>query len=458
MRAKIIRRLGLALWLAWPTAISSCPAGNAPTPLRLATFRADVSPPIGSPLCGGWIPPVAAIDEPLWAKGLVLEDPSGTRYVLCAIDYCELRNAGNLAARERLAQAVGTTAARVVVQSLHQHNAPLIDPRAQELATSADPSLQLFNAAAWQQALVAMGQAAEQAVAKLTPCDTVAVGRATVDRVASSRRVFDEQRVLHVRWSATREPLLQQLPEGHIDPELRTVTFLANQRPLVRLHYYATHPQSFYGDGRVTSDVPGLAREQLEREESVPQIYFTGCAGDVTMGKYNDGSPEARQTLVARLLGGMRAAVANSQPHAVGAIAWRTVPVQLPPRPEAEFSAASASAQLAHHAAGPQARSNAALLLAFLERIEQPIDLALLRVGPALLVHLPGEPFIDYQFAAQRLAPEQFVATAGYGDGGPGYVCTARAYSEGGYEPTASFVGPRTEAVLQMALSQLLAP
>ena len=34
-------------------------------------------------------------------------------------------------------------------------------------------------------------------------------------------------------------------------------------KPLVRLHYYASHPQTKYGDGRASSDMVGDAREAL---------------------------------------------------------------------------------------------------------------------------------------------------------------------------------------------------
>ena len=33
----------------------------AAEPLRLATFRADVTPPVGSPLCGGLVKPVVGV-------------------------------------------------------------------------------------------------------------------------------------------------------------------------------------------------------------------------------------------------------------------------------------------------------------------------------------------------------------------------------------------------------------
>ena len=79
-----------------------------------------------------------------------------------------------------------------------------------------------------------------------------------------------------------------------------------------------------------------------------------------------------------------------------------------------------------------------------------------LRIGPADLLHLPGEPFVEYQLHAQAAREDRFVAVAGYGEGGPGYICTDRAFAEGGYEPTASSVGPPTEAILKAAIEELL--
>ena len=40
--------------------------------LHLATFACDVTPPLGHPLCGGWIEPVRGVDDPLRAVGVVL--------------------------------------------------------------------------------------------------------------------------------------------------------------------------------------------------------------------------------------------------------------------------------------------------------------------------------------------------------------------------------------------------
>jgi hypothetical protein len=97
-----------------------------------------------------------------------------------------------------------------------------------------------------------------------------------------------------------------------------------------------------------------------------------------------------------------------------------------------------------------------AMRLAFVERLERPLEISSLQLGSTWIVHLPGEPMLEFQRFAQRLKPEGLVAVAGYGDCGPAYVCTDQAIAEGGYEPYASNVGRGTEAQLKQAIRLLL--
>ena len=94
--------------------------------------------------------------------------------------------------------------------------------------------------------------------------------------------------------------------------------------------------------------------------------------------------------------------------------------------------------------------------MAFHQRSRQPIELSSLEIGNVHIVHLPGEPMVCFQLFAQGLRPADFVAVAGYGDGGTGYICPEKAFSEGGYEPTASNVKPESEALLKKAIAALL--
>jgi hypothetical protein len=94
--------------------------------------------------------------------------------------------------------------------------------------------------------------------------------------------------------------------------------------------------------------------------------------------------------------------------------------------------------------------------LAFLDRAAEPIELNSLQMGQTFVLHLPGESMVEFQLYAQRIMPGQFVAVAAYGDCSPGYICTAQAFVEGGYEPTDSVVAPESEQVLKQAIQQLL--
>ena len=80
----------------------------------------------------------------------------------------------------------------------------------------------------------------------------------------------------------------------------------------------------------------------------------------------------------------------------------------------------------------------------------------LLEIGTARILHLPGECMLEFQLYAQSLRPDEFVAVAAYGDLGPGYICTEPSFSEGGYEPSASRAGRKSEHVLKETIRQLL--
>jgi hypothetical protein len=74
------------------------------------------------------------------------------------------------------------------------------------------------------------------------------------------------------------------------------------------------------------------------------------------------------------------------------------------------------------------------------------------------MLHLPGELFVEYQLAAKAMRPDLHVMMAAYGNYGPGYIGTAAAYPEGGYETgaTSSNVAPEVEKVLMDAMQTLL--
>ncbi len=402
---------------------------------RIATFRADATPDLGEPLI--WVTPATKVDDPLRAKGVVLES-GGARYVLCAVDWCGIGGETHLMLRKRIAAGAGAEAGRVALQTVHQHTAPYIVGDGYALLAGVTPAQLRMSDAFLARLGDRLEEAAREAVRKLQPFDSIGTGEARVEQVASARRVFKDGKLL-VRYSTGgKDAEMAALPEGAVDPYLRTITFASRGRPVARLHFYATHPQTWCCDGRVSADFAGAAREDVEARERVFQVYFTGCAGDVTVGKYNDASPEARERLRERLRQGMETAIAATKFARARGLKWRAEPLALPRKP-----------------AAPVRDYRSSIAAAFARR-EAPLETFALAAGPARLLFLPGEPMLEYQKYARGLRPGQFVAVAGYGDVSPGYLCTDRAFEEGGYEPSAAHAGPGTEARVKEAIRRLL--
>lgn len=443
------RALLLILALSGVEGLGGCGPTREDAKQTIAPFVVDVTPPIGHPLVGGWVDPARTVEAPLLLKGVVLDD-GRSRVVLGALDWCVLSNKAYALFRKRIAEAVDTPLRNVSLHCTHTHSAPMADAGAQELidATAAPlPHLDL----AWLEKVVRATSDAVRAAAPV-PFTHVGVGKAKVEGFASNRRLLVDGKAVTRFSSAGKDPKMREAAEGLIDPWLRTLTFLDGPRPLARLHYYATHPQTSYGKGQVSPDVVGHAREYLQSEEGVFQIYFAGCGGDVTAGKYNDGGPEDRARLAKAIYVGMLRSVESTSSVPVRGFEWTSTDLPLTSRVNVEETR-----KVLEDVAQPkQARLIAACKLSWVERAKTPLDIGRLRIGPADVVHLPGEPFVAYQLYAQSLKPERFVAVAGYGEGGPWYVCTDAAYGEGGYEPGVSWVGPGIEKTLKAAIAEAL--
>lgn len=447
------------LLICTSVAVETACAQEAPASgLRLATFDIDATPPIGSLLA--YDPVTNKWDLGLRARGVVLMG-AGNPIVLCAVDWIGIANEGHDAFRGGLALAAGTTPARVAVHSVHQHDAPDCDFSAEQLLKEAGLPPRQFESSFQRQVLRELEQAVRSAVTNAQPVTHIGVGEATVEKVASNRRILGpDGKVRAVRYTTCKDAALRAEPEGVIDPVVSLVSFWNGDRPLAVLSYYATHPQSYYRTGIPNPDFPGVAR--FMRQLAVPaalHVHFTGAGGNIGAGKYNDGSWENRSLLAERLADGMRRAweLTTREPVTPESVRWEAEPVTLPPAPD--LDADTLSQQLKTGDArfftigGPSR-------LAWLRRClaGRQIDITCLSLGHTRIVHMPGELFVEYQLAAKAERPDRSVMMAAYGDYGPWYIGTARAYQEGGYEttPPASNVAPGAEAELLRAVRKLL--
>jgi len=402
----------------------------------VSSFRADVTPPVGHMLFTGQFKTATEIETRLEARGLVLQIPDQKSIVLCSVDWSEIRNDTYDLWRDTLAEAAGTTRERVLVSTIHQHDTPLGDLGAERILRSSGSPYQVIDPAFHRTALASVTRALRESLPKAETVTHIGFGQGEVEKIASNRRYeLSDGTPKFDRGSACKNIAARHAAEGTIDPFLKSLSFLNGDRELAVYSVYATHPMSFYGTRKVNADFPGLARASRQSETpDALQIYASGCSGNVTAGKYNNGAHENRQILADRLHAGMRAAAEATERQKLSNVVFHNERLALDPRTSAEFTKADLEKRIREN---DDARSHlmASLGLSRLERIEREgseIDVPSVSFndGAAQIVLLPGEIYIEYQLAAQGLAPDRFIMAVGYGESAPGYIPTEKHWAE----------------------------
>ena len=304
--------------------------------------------------------------------------------------------------------------------------------------------------------------AIKQNIANSVPVTHIGTGKAKVEKVASNRRLLGEDgKVKMMRFSSSKNKEAIAAPEGVIDPYVHQVSFWNQEKPVAVLSYYASHPQSYYGKGDVTCEFVGIARNK--RDEEVPgtlHVHFTGAGGNIAAGKYNDGSPDNRPVLAEKMRTGMQKAweQTEKQPLSDSDCKWVSKKLLLPvadAHKKAEYEK-----KLKNPEAKPKEKFIAALKLSWLNLSENDwnVEISCLRLGNAQLLNMPGELFVEYSLAAEKMKPNNFVCMAAYEEYACGYIGTEIGYWQGGYEtsPRASGVTPDVEKILLPAIQELL--
>lgn len=443
----------------------SCTVGHAqksgPSPsYRLASFSADVTIPLNH-RCMGVLPTKSqTIADPLEAIGFVILDGEKP-LVYVAVDWCEIRNGAYDQWRDGLATAAGTTRERVLVSSLHQHDAPVSDSGAAQLLSSVGLTGELYDEAFHKKMIGNVASKLKESLAQAVPVTHVGTGKAKVEMVASNRRVvLPDGRVTFGRGSRSgSDPFHREAPEGEIDPYLSTLSFWDGETPILALHAYATHPMSYYGRGEVTADFVGLARRKMQRDfPNIKQIYASGCSGDVTAGKFNDGSKQSRIDLTHRIYAAMLKSWKATERHPLRQVEFRNTGLQLPFYDHVILKEERLESILKDEERKTEDRILAAMGLSSRKRVAagQAIDFPCIDFGVAQLLLFPGESFVGYQLMAQQMKPDSFVVSIGYGECWPGYIPTNAAFSDH-FHDNWLWVGPGSENQIQAALQKVLA-
>jgi hypothetical protein len=221
------------------------------------------------------------------------------------------------------------------------------------------------------------------------------------------------------------------------------------ERPLAALFHFSCHPTTKQGsEGFISSDFPGVARREIEARMQCPALFLQGCCGNVRPqinGSFASATKEQLDSVGRELAQGVMRATRFMATRPASGVSAQEAELYLPfgngkTEPDLEQLMKDTST-LGATVKGQWARRNLegrrnGSIVAGLGSAMQVI-----RVGPLLLVAIPGEPVQEIGFAIERrlahLEGIDDLWPVGYGNDQIGYLVTERQKEEGGYEPNA---------------------
>lgn len=386
--------------------------------LRAGVAKVDITPDeTDGVMVTGHRRKVFGVRDPLRAGLLVLDDGE-TKAAIVTLDTVGAWDDMVKLARQRIEEAAGVPAANILIAASHNHSGPSFE---------ADST--------WGRRLIdALGTAAQQAVRGMQRV-TVGYGEDRIGFNINRRKVINGRAVVRLN------------SEGPNDQRVKVLRFDdgTSLTPLAVVMHAVCHPCFFtwgdkgstpYPNGypKMSADFPGEAQTFVEMcyGNQTNSLFLQGCAGDIRPNL--PGFPyrcadEADIQWAGRDLGSA----------VVRTLARSVTREQLRERPSYyAIRVASTVVSLP----GKEGRVAA--------------ELQAMKIGPYLLLTMPGEPMVEYGFKLEKaIADRAIPIIIGYANGNVGYIATAGAYEVGGYEPNTSKLTPEAEAIILGELGSL---
>jgi len=396
--------------------------------LRAAAVKVDITPQTSQWLLGYQARQSDGVHDRIYHRVLALEAGNASFYLISS-DFCLFSPNFNDAVMRELRDKTGIDPTHVWWSVTHTHAAPEIGPpdMYKALLGRSDHEWDRDYTTLVTNALIDAVKAAH---------DTLEPARVSVATATANANINRRARDVDGKIS------LGLNPDGPVD---RQVNLIRVQKPdgtpMALVVNYAMHGTVMSGQNlKISGDAPGVVAAYVEEQLGGTVLYVNGAAGNIApiYSVYADAaSGHLSQFRV--LLGDRVIAAARAMPPGTDRVVIRHAQqiVETPRRGDLAWPD-----ELAAYATPDR------------QRIKLP--LRFLAINDTVIWSAPVEMFCDIALNIRERSPFKQTFYFGYTNGWFGYLPTAKAFEEGGYEPRTSPFTPQAESDLTKAVTGFL--
>lgn len=400
--------------------LATLPALPAHAELRASAVKVDVTPKSPQWLMGYAARQSTGVHDRIFHRVAALDD-GRTQVYLVASDFCVFSPSVFDEFTAELEARTGIRRVQLWWMTTHTHSAPELGPPGVY-----DILLKGRSEHPWDREYLAVVKAAllsaiTEARAKLEPA-RVSVGTG-FSRANINRRARDLDGTISLGLNpdgpADRQIGLMRLER----PNGETIALIAN---------YAMHATALGGRFlEVSGDAPGIVATHVEQVIGAPMLFVNGAAGNLApIYSVQNDVRSAHLGEFRVLLGERILEAARALPKGADASLWLGEKwIETPRKPDLGWPAELPMYASRDSAGAPLVR----------------IPVRFLRVQDAAIWAAPVELFCEIAMRVRQESPFRFTFFFGYANGWLGYLPTAAAYGEGGYEPRTAVVTDRAE-------------
>ncbi|MBK9169439.1 MAG: neutral/alkaline non-lysosomal ceramidase N-terminal domain-containing protein [Bryobacterales bacterium] len=389
--------------------------------LRASAVKVDITPKTPQWLMGYGARQSTGVHDPIFHRIVALDD-GATQVYLVASDLCVFSPSVYDDFAAELQKRTGIEPRQVWWTVTHTHSAPEVGPPGVYDVLLKGRSEHPWSREYLQFIQESLISGIEEARAKLEPA-RAAAGKGFA-RANINRRARDLNGTISLGLN----------PDGPVDRQIGLIRLdRPDGTPIALIANYAMHGTAMSGRFvEISGDAPGIVATHVEQQIGAPVLYVNGAAGNIAPIYSVQADPKSAH------LGEFRVLLGNRILDAYRSLALGTADTKLwlgetwveTPRK----SGLGWPAELPHYAAkGPGGADLVRIPVRFL------------RIGDAVAWGAPVEMFCEIAFRARDESPFPNTFFFGYTNGWLGYLPTAEAFREGGYEPRTSPFTPQVE-------------